>query len=311
MTFKRLSEYFSLLEQNASRLKMTEVLADLFKECRENEIAKIVYLSLGRLLPQYEGLEFQMAQKMMEKAVAKAFGVEVVKVKKEMGKQGDLGKVGEILKDQRSKIIMQNLFGEIGEIRDIGVIKVYDRLMEIVKESGEGSVERKVDKMAALLQDLDPLSVRFVIRMPLGKMRLGFSQMTILDALSWMKTGDKSLRKKLEDAYNVVSDVGLIAEKVRGIRPAFAKASAGKDIGDIRPKLGVPIIPALCQRLGTAEEIAEKLGEMAVEPKYDGTRLQIHFSRESQGKEGEKGRVGTRIFTRNLENVTKMFPDIV
>ncbi|PIV01118.1 hypothetical protein COS54_01665, partial [Candidatus Shapirobacteria bacterium CG03_land_8_20_14_0_80_39_12] len=86
MTFKHLSEYFQLLEQTSSRLKITGTLADLFKECKEEEIAKICYLSLGRLLPQYEGLEFQMAEKMLEKAVAKALGVDVDKVIKEYRK---------------------------------------------------------------------------------------------------------------------------------------------------------------------------------------------------------------------------------
>jgi len=44
----------------------------------------------------------------------------------------------------------------------------------------------------------------------------------------------------------------------------------------------------------------EKMGTVAMEPKYDGTRLQLH-----------KGKSGIRIFTRNLENVTHMFPDVV
>ena len=42
------------------------------------------------------------------------------------------------------------------------------------------------------------------------------------------------------------------------------------------------------------------MGQVAIEPKYDGTRLQIHW---------QKGK--TFIFTRNLENVTGMFPDLV
>jgi len=307
MTFKRLSGYLQQLEQNTSRLKITEILADLFKECKEEEIDKVCYLSLGRLLPQYQGIEFQMAQKMMEKAIGKAFGVEAERVRRKMRERGDLGEVGEEIKNQKSsrfaaKIKTQELFEEAkdkGDMGKMGVLRVYERLMEIAKESGEGSVERKVEKMAALLQDLDPLSVRFVIRMPLGKMRLGFSDMTVLDALSWMLVGDKSLRAKLEDAYNVLADVGEIARRVRSV-------GGIRGVGKIEPKLGTPILPALCQRLGMAEEIVEKLGEMAVEPKYDGTRLQVHLSHLSN-----LGASGVRIFTRNLENVTHMFPDIV
>lgn len=304
MTFKKLSEYFKLLEQNTSRLKITEILADLFKKCSDEEIDKICYLSLGRLVPAYEGLEFQMAGKLMERAVAKAVGIDVGKVAREYKKMGDLGEVGEKLKQEARSKKQERLFGKIGEIREIGVIKVYERLLEIARENGPGSVERKIDKMGALLEDLDNLSVRYIVRIPLGKLRLGFSEMTILDSLSWMLVGNKTLRKELEDAYNVVADIGQIAKMAKKDR----KDKEAKWTEKIKPKVGTPIMSALCQRLGTAEEIAEKLGEMAVEPKYDGTRLQVHI-----GPIGQIRQIGreVRIFTRNLENVTHMFPDIV
>lgn len=300
MTFKKLAEYFQQLEQNSSRLKITEILASLFKESDQEEIGKICYLSLGRLLPDYYGLEFQMAQKMMEKAISEAFGTDLEKVKRRMGNFGDLGVAGEELKKEAKGRKQEMLFGRESK-GDLKVLAVYERLMEIAKESGAGSVERKVNKMAVLLEDLDELSVRYVVRMPLEKMRLGFSEMTILDALSWMITGNKSLRPKLEDAYNVVADVGVIAERIR-------ETGGIRGISGIKPKLGTPIVSALAQRLGTVEEMLEKMGTtstgsvpgVALEPKYDGERLQLHI-----------GKIGVRIFTRNLENVTHMFPDIV
>lgn len=299
MTFKRLSEYFQQLERNASRLKITEILADLYKEATEEEIDKICYLSLGRLLPAYEGLEFQMAGRLMERGIAKAVGMEVEKVAREYKKIGDLGKAAEELKVNSEKCKVQKLFEEVKDKKDmgdLGVIRVYERLMEIAKEGGMGSVERKIDKMAALLEDLDSLSVRFIVRIPLGKLRLGFSEMTILDALSWMIGKDKSLRAKLEDSYNVLADIGEIAKRVKKDR----------EVKKIEPKIGVPIVSALAQRLGTVEEMLEKVGdekeEVALEPKYDGERLQVHY---------QSGSRNIRIFTRNLENVTHMFPDIV
>ena len=301
MTFKKLSEYFKLLEENSSRLKITEILADLFKEANKEEIDKICYLSLGRLVPAYEGLEFQMAEKMMARAIAKAFGVEVEVVKREMKKEGDLGVVGERIKVQGAtprlrsgqECKVQSLLGDLRDKGELGVVRVYGRLMEIAKERGEGSVERKVDKMAALLEDLDGLSVRFVVRIPLGKLRMGFSEMTVLDGLSWMLKGDKSLRHELEDAYNVVADIGEIAKRVK---------SSG-NVKGIKPKIGTPIVSALAQRLGTVEEMLEKAGSekegVALEPKYDGERLQLH-----------KDNGAIKMFTRNLENATNMFPEI-
>lgn len=305
MTFKKLSGYFQLLEENSSRLKITEILAELFKECSSEEIDKVCYLSLGRLLPAYEGLEFQMAGRLMERAISRAVGMEVKKVVGEYKKVGDLGAAAQELKVQSSipkgfpeggKFKVQSLFGNTREGKDLGglgVLKVYERLLEIAREGGAGSVEWKVDKMAALLEDLDALSVRFVVRIPLGKLRMGFSEMTVLDGLSWMVKGDKSLRHELEDAYNVVADIGEIAKCTK---------SSG-NVKGIKPKIGTPIVSALAQRLGTVEEMLEKAGSekegVALEPKYDGERLQLH-----------KDDGVIKMFTRNLENATNMFPEI-
>jgi DNA ligase-1 len=156
-----------------------------------------------------------------------------------------------------------------------------------------------------------------VVRIPLGKLRLGFSDLTIMDALSWMIAGDKSKRETIERAFNVRADIGQITKII--------KEKGLNGLRGIRVSLGVPIMPALCQRLPTAEEMIEKMGKVAGEPKFDGTRLQIHLSRkrEWEAKEDQlafaesdsafdfrpKGFV--RTFTRNLENTTHMFPDLV
>jgi DNA ligase-1 len=138
---------------------------------------------------------------------------------------------------------------------------------------------------------------------------LGFSDKTLLDALSVMERGDKSLKGVVEEAYNNRTDIGQIAKVV--------KERGEKGLGRLSLVLGVPVMPALCQRLPTTEEMIEKMGKVAVEPKYDGTRLQIHFSKQKKWKkEGAQLSLGfespgsVRIFTRNLENTTHMFPDL-
>jgi DNA ligase-1 len=64
--------------------------------------------------------------------------------------------------------------------------------------------------------------------------------------------------------------------------------------------------------------ITEKEGLVASEPKYDGTRLQIHFSKKKKWEEDKdqlaldfKPKGFIRTFTRNLENTTHMFPDLI
>ena len=295
MKFQKLAEYFAELEKTSSRLKITEILASLLREASPEEVAKICYLSLGQLAPLYAGVEFNLAEKLMIKVLAKAFGQKEEKIRQEFKATGDLGETVYNLKSQtRLPDGQVSNVKSTSKILNLTVGEVYERLLGIAKESGEGSVERKIEKMAALINKLDPLSAKYVVRIPLGRLRLGFSELTILDALSWMLVGDKSKREEIEAAYNVRADVGEIAKQFKILNLKFK-------IEKVKPQVGIPIMPALCQRLPTPEEMIKKMGLVAAEPKFDGTRLQVHFRRPDL----------VAIFTRNLENVTAMFPDIV
>jgi DNA ligase-1 len=283
MKFVELSKYLEKLEKTASRNEMTEILSELFKKTSSAEIEKTVNLLLGQLAPSYEAVVFNIAERMMIQILAKAYDVEVKKARAIYKEKGDLGIAAESLSKTKGK--------------GLSVEKVYLRLLDVAQEEGKGSQERKVTKMADLLSDLDSLSSRYVARIPVGKLRLGFSDMTILDALSFMLKGDKSARKELERAFNVTANIGKIAERV--------KKKGLKDIKQVKAEPGTPIRPSLAERLPSAEKILEKVGDkVAIEPKYDGFRTQVHLYRDD-------GQEKVKIFSRNLDNTTHMFPDLV
>ena len=290
MFFSDLAKYFHKLESTTSRNTMTEILAELFKKADEGEIGKLCYILQGRVEPLYEPVEFGIADKFMIRAIGKANDVADAEVLKAFKKTGDLGETAQNIKNQISKTKNTD--------KKLNILNVYDKLYAVTSMSGEGSQERKISMLAELLQHVDSLSARYIARIPLNKLRLGFSDMTILDALSWMLTGDKSLRDKLEAVYNIRPDIGLLAESVK------KDGTVGLD--HIRAKAGAPILASLCQRLPTADEMIEKMGTVAVEPKYDGVRVQIHYQK-SKIKD-QKSKVNT--FSRNLENTTEMFPEL-
>ncbi len=118
--------------------------------------------------------------------------------------------------------------------------------------------------------------------------------MTILDSFSCMVAEDKSLRKQIEDAYHVHPDLGHIGKvlKEKGI----------KGLHTITPNIFTPILMMRAERLSSAEEIVEKIGKCSIEPKYDGFRLQVHYSKKT---------AEVRLYSRNLDNVSFMYPDLV
>src|SRR4030042_688761 len=66
----------------------------------------------------------------------------------------------------------------------------------------------------------------------------------------------------------------------------------------VKPEVGIPVLPMLAQRLKSPKEMIEKMGKVAVEPKFDGLRVLIHFKRM-----GTDLKPQVWAFTRNLNNV--------
>lgn len=287
MKFSDLAKYLDKLERTSSRINITKILAELFKTCGEDEIDIVVYLILGSLAPPYRNIVFNVADRMMFQVIAKAYGVKQKAVVEKYKKLGDLGDVAfAIAQNKKLKIKDQN----------INVEGIYNSLLKVAEDKGEGTVVRKIDGLANLLKSLDPLSARFISRIPVGKLRLGFSDKTIIDALSWMETGSKIKSKQLEGAYFILPDVGALAKAVK-------KEGIDNSVKNVKPEVGVPLLPMLGQRLKSPKEMIEKMGEVSVEPKFDGLRIQIHY------KSGQKGFV--KVFTRNMNETTWMFPELL
>lgn len=290
MKFRELAQYLDALEKTSSRIEITKILAELFKEAGEGEIDKVTYLILGNLAPVYSGVVFNLAEKMLIRTLVKAYLTDLDVVSELFKQKGDLGEVAFTMAQDLKRYKKANC--------DLDVLEVYKNLYDIAQDEGEKSQERKIDKMAEILSNLDPLSARFLIRIPMGKLRLGFSDKTILDALSWMETGDKSKKAFLEQAYNLLPDVGLLTKNVK-------KYGVEKAVGRITPQVGVPILPMLAQRLKSPKEMIEKMNRVYVEPKFDGLRIQIHYKKAGFSDGGK-----VKAFTRNLNETSWMFPEL-
>ncbi|MGC8478805.1 MAG: ATP-dependent DNA ligase [Candidatus Micrarchaeia archaeon] len=285
MQFLELSEYYSKLESISSRLDMIDILKDVFKKSGKGEIGKIIYITQGVLAPPFEGIEFGLAEKMAEEAISIATGFSKEEANALYKKKGDLGSVAEELV-QKSRLRRMSA-------KKYSVSEVYDSMLKISKSSGEGSKSVKIKLLAEMIASSTPLEARYLVRYPLGQLRMGVGDATILEALSVAFTGERKLKESLERAYNICSDLGLVGETL------MEKGENG--IKSFKVTLFKPIRPALAERMPTAEQILEKMhGKAAVEQKYDGFRCQVH-------KSGKK----VQLYSRRLENITSMFPDIV
>ena len=290
MYFAELAEYLDRLEKTASRLEMTRILAELFSKVTPEEGKIIAYLSQGLLGPKYNNPDTGMGDKQVVKALI-LLDSDVEKIFKETG---DLGKTVEKIKSQITNNKSQTN-------HKLQITNVYGRLVQIAKVGGSGSVDEKSRLLGELIGDLDSVGAKYAVKMILGKLRTGFSDMTVLDALSYMIAGDKSLRENIEQIYNVRADLG---ETVRLIKSQDALKTLKID-----PVVGMPVLVARAERAKTVAEIWERNGVSAAEHKLDGLRIQAHvFKSEILNS---KFQTEIKLFSRGMENVTAMYPDIV
>ena len=286
MQFGDLAEVFDRLEKTSSRLEMTDILAEFFRNVKPEEIRKTIYLSVGRLHPDFVPLELGMADKLVLKAIASVSGRRSEEVEDLWTKTGDPGEVAEMLIAKKKQM---TLFSE-----PLSFQNVIEGLTAIENASGKDSQDKKMKLLARMLHDSSPLEARYLCRIVTGRMRVGAGTMTAMDALA-SAFASKEDRPDIERAFNITCDMGLVAETL---------ASGGLDaVKRIEVSVGNPVKVMLAERLRSLPEIMERLGgKCAFEYKYDGIRVQAHI------KKGPGGFV--KLFSRRLEDLTSNFPDI-
>lgn len=303
MIISEFSAYLSKLEAESSRLQKTEILAGLLAQLDQQELTPALYLLQGRLVPEYDSLEFQLSEKMVLRALAEwqttrsqsqtktdLFGAgaaeeQVTQLHQLYKKLGDVGDVAATLIDRTSS--------------HLSLTEYYDWLVKVARVEGVGSQAEKITQLVELFDQLDTLSCKYSCRLIIGKLRLGFSTMTLLDALSWSIYGNKSVSKQLELLWQKRADIGKLAQDFYTLTKQDQVLSPDK----VTVELGVPIVPALCQRLNSAQEIIDKLGSVYAEPKFDGMRLQVHIDQSTSTPH-------IKAYTRNLQEVSTMFPEL-
>ena len=287
MEFANLARTFEELERTSSRLTLIELVTQLFRSIEQpEEIQQICYLMQGRVAPFYEALEMGMAEKSVTKAIAMAFHSTPEQIEALYATLGDLGLVAEQVQNEADDAPSP-----------LSIDDVFEELRAIAHTSGKGAVESKSARLVSLLRQVDSVSAKSVVRILLGNLRMGIGDATVLDALAKVRWNDAKKRKLLEGAYHKVSDLGLIARTLWE-HPEVEEAQRVIAAMDIQ--VGKPVHSQLAERLPTAEAIIAKMGTVVAQYKYDGLRAQIH-------KDGEH----VTIFSRNLEDQSHMFPELI
>jgi len=285
LRYLTIADAYEKIEATTKRLEMTDLLVEVLKKTPKEIIDKVVYLTQGRIYPDFVDLEIGVAEKLAIKAIARASGRRESEIEEDLKITGDIGETAQKFMAKKRQVTFFQ--------QPLTVQKVYETLDKMAKTSGSGAVDLKMALLAGLLAAATPKEAKYIARAVTGNLRLGIADMTVLDALAIAYGGGKEARELVERAYNISSDLGRVAKTV---------AEKGlKGIKKFQVLVGEPIRPMLAERLSSPEEILEKLGGRCIaEYKYDGERIQIHKKSDE-----------IVLFSRRLENISSQYPDAI
>jgi DNA ligase-1 len=284
--FRELAAAYERLEATKKRLEMRVILVDLIRPLRPPDLGRVLYLSQGMLRPEYEGVELGVADSLARKAASAATHTPEAEVARRTKETGDLGSVV-------GQLLVEHL--RLDPVEPLTVAHVYTELERIAHAAGGGSQETKVRILTELLGRATPTEAKFLVRFVMGTLRVGVREMTILDALAVVfADGSKAARTRVEAAFNLSSDLGLVAS---------ALLEGGLDaLARINLEVGRPVRPMLAEREPSLKEVLERMeGRAALEYKYDGLRMQAHIAADGT----------VRLFSRRLEETSAQFPELV
>src|SRR3989454_9676768 len=204
MLYSRMVETYQKIEATTKRLEISKLLVDLLRETPPEIVDKVVYLTQGKLYPDYLGIEIGIAEKLAIKALAIVTAVKESRIADEYRRRGDLGDAAEALLAGKTQVGLRN--------ERLTVEEVYAVLDRIAKSSGPGSIESKIRQLTSLISKSSPIEAKYATRTALGRLRLGVADMTLLDALAHALAGGKESKPRLEQAYNRSSDLGFVSQ---------------------------------------------------------------------------------------------------
>lgn len=281
-SFEKLALLGEELEKTTGRLQLTQMIAQFLKQLTMDEVPAGLRLLIGQVFPEWD----ERALNLSWRAVSK-----IVTDLTEPGEEDRQAVYSQAVDaGEAVRMLMQRSRKSPAQPPPLTILEVYETFEEIAETSGKGSRARKEELLRSLLLRATSLQAKYLVKNVMREMRHGVGEGIVLDAIA---LASRAQKKVVRRANMLCGDLGEVAVT------ALEEGEPG--LQDIHPRLFRPLKPMLAHM---AKDLAEAFeyhkGNIALEYKLDGARVQIH-------KDGTK----VKIFTRNLSEVTKSLPEIV
>jgi DNA ligase-1 len=289
MEFREFAERAGAIESEPADLEIVSLVTDLLAAADE-DLPVVARFVQGRVFPAWDSTTLDIGPNYLYEAIARAAGQNVGAddVEDRLAEVGEIGEVAASYEFGGQQGL--GAFGSGGGAVGLTVGEVDEELRHLAAVEGEGSQDTKIDVLFGLLNRCDPEEARYLSRLVLSEMRIGVGEGTVRDAVA--EAFDAPV-EDVERALQVSNDYGLVAET--------ARQDGVEGLSEITLEIGRPVQAMLAQA-GTVTDALEEWEKAAIEWKYDGARVQLHHDPEQDL---------TRVYSRNMEDVTDALPEVV
>ena len=293
-----------------SKDQIKELFAKLFVEIINNypdDLPRVYYFLMSKIGPEYRSPEFGIGNGILEKIVSKVIGLSDKQLKEKLINVGDLGKVASEGKKNVQTMDKFTNFIKIGPSKPLLINQVLKVFHDVAGKKGKSSQDEKSKIICKLMFDANKDEIKFIVRSLQKSLKIGASFKTILSAFARAvcklykgKLDEKEIYKILLMSKNQLSDEDIYFNHIIDLIHSQDNFNKLVDLCHIRP--GIPVNPQLARPSNGINVIFSRFEKIpfTCEYKYDGFRGQIHYYNNK-----------TEIFSRNLENMTETYPDIV
>jgi DNA ligase-1 len=279
--FSQLARLGEKLEGTKKRGDLTSLLADLLRTLSPEEIPPAVRLTIGQVFPEWDGRALNVSWRTLM-AVLDGLTDAPPDLRETLSAQAVDG--GEFV-----RLLLEHSRRDAPTPPPLGILEVYQGFEEIARTRGEGSRTRKEALVRELLERATPVEAKYLAKIIYQEMRHGVSEGIMLTGIAQASGIEVKVVRRANQLWGDVGEVALVALTQGEMQ--LREASA---------RLFRPIKPMLAQTANDLPEAFERYGgQVALEYKLDGARVQIH----RQGDE-------IRIYSRNLADVTSSLPDV-
>lgn len=277
------------LSQTGSRIQMAEAVAEFLSALDADEVEPAVRFFIGRAMPIGEEKRLQVSGRAIWKIVAAMTGGE---------DQGE--DIFAAAEDFGEAIDMLLRLRPSEPEPTLTIQEVNSRFAVIAAIEGPRSRARKLEALRELFERAGTLEGKYLTKVLIREMRHGMSEGIMLEAIARM--AGRPL-EELRRAHMLEGDLGRVAASFRRGETVISGASVAPErsaSGEGRARALKPLGPMLAQPAPNVAAAFDILrGQLALEHKLDGARLQIH-------------RVGdeVKIFSRRLNEITRSLPEI-